>query len=170
MAKRVKRKSKQEIGDFLPAAPDIVRMIAMQGNTDSEIALMMGLDPKIIKRWRKMYPDFDKAIEEGRTSADLEVLQALHKKAVGYEYEKQVVLKSKSGDYIEDITVRVEPETNAIKYWLGNRDPKRWSERRHMQHTGKDDEPALAFGVKNESKIDLMNSILSLVQPKPDGV
>ena len=169
MAKRVKRKSKSDIGDFLPAAPDIVKVIAMQGSTDSEIALMMGLDPKIVKAWREMYPDFDKAIEEGRTAADLEVLEALHKKAVGYEYEKTVVLKSKNGDRLEDITFRVEPETNAIKYWLSNRDPKRWSDRRHMQVTGKQDEPALAFGVKHESKVELISSILGLIQPKPDG-
>lgn len=102
--------------------------------------------------------------------ADLEVLQALHKKAVGYEYEKDVVVKTKDGAYIETINQIVEPDTQSIKFWLSNRDPKRWSERRHMQMTGKDDEPPVLHGVKNESKVELMSSILSLIQPKPDGV
>jgi hypothetical protein len=169
MAKRVKRKSKSDIGDFLPAAPDIVKVIAMQGSTDSEIALMMGLDPKIVKAWRKMYPDFDKAIEEGRTAADLQVLEALHKKAVGYEYKKEVVVRTKDDVFVQEVNHVVEPETNAIKFWLSNRDPKRWSEKRHMQITGKDNEPAVAFGVKHESKVELISSILGLIQPKPDG-
>lgn len=169
MAKRIKRKSKTDIGEFLPAAPEIVKVIAMQGSTDSEIALMMGLNPKIIKAWREMYPDFDKAIEEGRTAADMEVLQALHKKAVGYEYEKDIVVKTRDGADIETVTHVVEPETNAIKFWLQNRDPKRWSDRRHMQLTGKDDEPAIKHGVRSETKMELISSILGLIQPKPDG-
>lgn len=163
MARRIKIKSKA----FLPKTPEIVKVIAMQGVTDPELAMMFGLDPKIIKSWRKMYPSFDKALEEGRTVADVEVIQALHKKAIGFSYDTDVLVRDKDGTYVESMTKTVEPETNAIKYWLSNRDPDRWSERRHIQMTGKQGAPDI--GVKSETKMELMSSILSLIIPKPDG-
>lgn len=142
----------------------------MQGVTDDELAFSFGLNPAIIKGWRKMYSDFDKAIEEGRTIADLQVIEALHKKAIGHSYETDVVIKHGTEYSIETLEKHDPPETNAIKYWLSNRDPERWnrSATSHMQLTGKKGEPAV--GVKDETKTELISSILSLIQPKPDGV
>lgn len=174
-----KRAKKQDIGHFLPAAPEVVRAIAMQGSTDDEIAFMMGLDPKVIKKWREFYPSFDKALEEGRTVADMEVVQALHKNATGATIRKDVPIKVKTatgrGAYeerveIHTITEERPPETNAIKMWLQNRDPERWSRTvAHLRVTGKDGEPTID-GIKPETKMEVMSSILSLIQPKPDGV
>lgn len=166
--KKAKVQRRTDPSTFLPEFPDVVRAIAMQGVTDDELAFSFGLNPKIIRAWRKIYPDFEKAIEEGRTIADLQVVEALHKKAIGHSYDTDIVIKTKHGYEIETITKTDPPETNAIRYWLSNRDPKRWSDRRHLQVTGKGGEPAL--GVKQESKVELMNSIISLIQPKPDGV
>ncbi len=141
----------------------------MQGCTDDELAFSFGLDPKIIRSWRKMYPSFDEAIEEGRTVADLQVIEALHKKAVGYSYEKDIVVRNGKEVSIETIEHVVEPETNSIKFWLQNRDSKRWNVAAHVQLSGKRDEPPIGIGVKSETKVDLINSILGLIQPKPDG-
>lgn len=161
---------------FLPEVPDFVKLIAVQGFTDDEIAGMFGFDPKIIAAWRKMYPSFDKALEEGRTLADLQVVQALHKKATGIQVTRDVPVKVRrskgKGQYVEEVEVHTiteehPPETNAIKFWLSNRQKDLWSDRSHHQHTGKKDEPAI--GVRDETKRELMSSILSLIQPKPDG-
>ena len=164
------------MGTFLPAAPQMVRAIAMLGATDDELAFMFGYSPDVIKGWRKMYTDFDEALEEGRTVADLQVVQALHKKAVGYEQTKDVPIKVKTGRFTEavemhTITEQIQPDTQSIKYWLSNRNPAQWNKAaKHVQLTGKKDEPPVGFGVKQESKLELMNSILGLIQPKPDGV
>lgn len=166
--KKAKVRRRTDPSTFLPEFPDVVKAIAMQGVTDEELAFSFGLNPNIIKGWRKIYPDFDKAIEEGRTIADLQVIEALHKKAIGHSYETDIVVKHGKDYSIETITKTDPPETNAIRYWLSNRDPKRWSDRRHLQVTGKKDEPGI--GVKQESKVELMQSIISLIQPKPDGV
>jgi hypothetical protein len=175
MAKRLSKRTrasrsriikKKDIGLHLPSAPEIVKAIAMQGVTDDELAFMFGLPPKTIEGWRKMYDSFDSALEEGRTVADLEVVEALHKKATGYSYEKE--FSTKEGK-VRSFTQHVEPETNAIKFWLQNRTPEQWNRAaKHLQLTGKKGEPNLD-GVTPESKLELMSSILSLIQPKPDG-
>jgi len=168
MAKRAKRRTKG--ATFLPDFPDVVRAIAMQGVTDDELAFSFGLNPSIIRGWRKLYPDFDEAVKEGRTVADLQVIEALHKKAIGHTYDTDVVIKHGNDYSIETIAKHEPPETNAIKYWLSNRDPDRWNRTAlHIQHTGKKGEPDIGLGVKQETKMELMSSILSLIQPKPDG-
>ena len=144
----------------------------MQGCTDDEIAFSFGLNPKIIKAWRKIYPDFDKAIEEGRTVADLQVIEALHKRAVGltrrYDIAKPVGRGKQASLEVVTLEEEILPETNAIKMWLQNRDPERWNRAaKHLQLSGKKGEPPI--GVKHETKRELMASILSLIQPKPDG-
>lgn len=166
MAKRLTTKKQKT---YLPAVPDVIKVIAMQGYTDDELAMMFGLDPRVVNGWRKMYPSFDKAIEEGRSLADLQVIEALHKKAVGYSYKDEVVIRARGKSTIAKVKRRVEPETNAIKFWLSNRDPERWSDRTHHQVTGKKGEPPVQAGVKSETKMELISSILSLIQPKPDG-
>ena len=154
----------------MPDFPDVVRAIAMQGVTDDEHAFSFGLNPSIIRGWRKLYPDFDEAVKEGRTVADLQVIEALHKKAIGHTYDTDVVIKHGNDYSIETIAKHEPPETNAIKYWLSNRDPDRWNRTAlHIQHTGKKGEPDIGLGVKQETKMELMSSILSLIQPKPDG-
>lgn len=169
MAKKAKRRTKRG-STFLPEYPDVVRAIAMQGVTDDELASSFGLNPQIIRSWRKLYPDFDDAIREGRTIADLQVIEALHKKAIGHTYQTDVVIRDGKGYAIETMDKHEPPETNAIKYWLSNRDPERWNRTAlHIQHTGKKGEPPIAHGVKQETKLELMSSILSLIQPKPDG-
>lgn len=142
----------------------------MQGCTDDELAFSFGLDPKIIRSWRKLYPSFDKAIEEGRTVADLQVVEALHKKAIGYSYDKDVVVRNGKEVYIEQMEHVVEPEFQSIKFWLSNRDGERWNKAATQLRVGgtKDDMP-IGIGVKSETKLELINSILGLIQPKPDG-
>jgi hypothetical protein len=157
----------------LPNFPDVVKAIAMQGVTDDELAFSFGLNPSIIKGWRHMYSDFDKAIEEGRTIADLQVIEALHKKAVGYTRQYDIAKVVGRGDdaSVHTITLseQIEPETNAIKFWLQNRAPKQWNRATsNLGLGGKEGAPPI--GMKAETKMELISSILGLIQPKPDGV
>jgi len=175
MARRIAKKTKRRTAGgptFLPDLPDVVKAIAMQGVTDDELAFSFGLNPKIIKGWRKLYPEFDKAIEEGRTIADLQVINALHRKATGYQRQYDIAKPVGRGEDATLVTVTlvedVEPETNAIKFWLQNRAPRHWNRASsNVAVGGRKDEPPI--GVKTETKMELVSSILSLIQPKPDG-
>ena len=176
MARRIKKKARRLTGrgaTFLPSMPDVVKAIAMQGCTDDELAWSFGLSPSIIQGWRKMYPSFDKAIIEGRTIADLQVIEALHKRAIGFTRTFDVAKPVGRGQdaTLEVVTLEEEvvPETSAIKMWLQNRDPERWNRAgTNLKVSGNKSDPT-PIGVKQESKMELMSSILSLIQPKPDG-
>src|SRR4051812_7969281 len=74
---------------FLPSNEHLVKMIAMQGADDAEIAKMFGVPYEHFKAWRKLYPSFNDALNAGRLSVDAEVTYALFKQTQGFEYSEQ---------------------------------------------------------------------------------
>ena len=152
---------------FLPEHENEVAMLAMRGATDREIAETFGVSYTLLRKWRRMYPSLDSAIESGRTRADARVVAALHKKAIGYEYDEEVVIRAGEG-FVDKTKLRkvAHPDTGAIKYWLNNRQKEHFADRTHTQVTGKAGEPAVALEV--ETKDQVMCSILNLISPKAD--
>jgi hypothetical protein len=142
----------------------------MQGLSDDEMASLFGIKPELMQKWKSFYPSFKQAIEEGRTQADAAVVVALFKRATGYSHpeEKQFVIE---GDLVTHDTIKhYPPDYSSIKLWLTNRKREHWKDR--VEHrvggssgSGNDDAP---IGVRDETKLELMSSILSLIRAKPD--
>jgi hypothetical protein len=149
---------------FLPDHLEQVRAIAMRGLTDDEMAGVFGIAPGLIQAWKKFYPTFRDAIDQGRTHADAKVVEALYKNATGYTIERDIV--TKTGNVVS-VQVPILAETAAQRFWLTNRS-RHWSEKSHHEHSGKDGAPSI--GVKTETKTDIVNSILNLIKPKEDPV
>lgn len=165
--KRSARRTPEKAGTvFLPDYPDQVRAIAMRGLSDTEMAAVFGISPKLLESWRAFYPSFDEAIRSGRTAADARVVQALFDNAVGFEYDEDVVLRTKDGAWVETVKKKKLGETAAQKYWLNNRQSEHWGEKTQI---GGDRSPgAKPIGIRDETKQDVINSILNLISPKPD--
>ena len=89
---------------FLPSHLDQVRAIAARGMTDLDMCKFLDIHPKQMKLWKKQYPLFEQAIEDGRTDADVEVVQALYKSAVGYSHVEEKLFMW-DGDVIRTDTV-----------------------------------------------------------------
>lgn len=152
---------------FWPDRIDHVTAIAMKGMTDEEMASVMGVSPALLDSWRKFYPEFNKAIEDGRTLPDQQVIAALHKNAVGYEREVDVVVRGRRGAVVLQTKQYYPGETAAQRYWLNNRQPANWKERSDHAIGGKG--PKEPLHIKAETKLDVINSILNMITPQPDG-
>jgi len=152
---------------FLPDYPDQVMAIAMQGLTDDEMAALFGISGDLLQSWKEYYPSFSEAIEKGRTLADGQVLQALYKNAVGYEYETDEIVKTRSGAHVLTVRKKYLPETAAQKFWLENRQPENWGRKAHLTLGSKPGQP-MALAVKAETKMEIINSILGMISPQPD--
>lgn len=151
---------------FWPDRLDHVKAIAMRGLTDDEMAPLMGISESLLASWKAYYPTFAKAIDEGRTTADAQVVAALHANAVGYDYETDEVVRSRRGAEVVTVKKRFLGETQAQKYWLSNRDSRHWNTTQPISvHTPKGE----SLRVRNESKDEVINSILNLIRPKPDN-
>lgn len=172
---RAIRKARKEKYQPVPAAKaiywpdhiDEVQAIAMTGMTDEEMAMALGVKPKLWESWKAFYPGFAEAIDRGRTKADAQVVAALHANAVGYEYEADEIVRTKRGATVLTVTKKFLPETGAQKFWLQNRKPE-WRAGQMLNIGGqRDGKPADA--VQQETKAMVISSILNMIKPMPDG-
>lgn len=89
-----------------------IEALAMFGLTDDEIAVVLGVCRKTLFKWRKQDARLEEALQKGKSKADLSVVKSLYERATG------------GGD------------TTAAIFWLKNRQPDRWRDRRDFEHTG----------------------------------
>lgn len=113
---------------------------ARDGLTELQIAKNMGASLTSLKTWKNANPPIMAAITRGKEVVDREVENALQKSAVGYFVEE-------SKTYIEDIDGRQRRRVEKIKkwipanptsqiYWLKNRKPKEWRDRKETEISG----------------------------------
>lgn len=151
---------------FLPDYLTEVKAIAMRGISDRDMARSFGVSFSTFKKWKKTYPSFRSAIDKGRTNADAEVVAALFKRATGkFKLRETRIIKYKDDYETLDIDVHYPPDTDAIKYWLNNRKREHWQQRSAVEQSGPGGKPIEITAGKGE----LIDAIVNLVKPKPDG-
>jgi hypothetical protein len=116
------------------------------GATEREIAKKLRIS---ISTWLKLKREFPKIKETLKTSkeeADIQVENAVFKRAVGFEFEEtsQEVKVSKNGDAMPTSVKKtkkyIPSDVTAAIFWLKNRQPDKWRDRqeRDVTHTLKD--------------------------------
>lgn len=106
---------------------------ARDGLTDEQIASNMGICRDTLIQWKKKYPDISDTLKKGKEVVDRLVENALLKRAIGYEYE-EISDKYESGVLTEHKVVKkqVIPDTTAQIFWLKNRKPEEWRDKREV--------------------------------------
>lgn len=110
---------------------------ARDGLIDEQIAHNIGIARQTLYDWKKRYPDIDDALKRGKAPVDIEVENALLKRAKGFEYEEVTTLLEygKTGEPNRKVTRTkkiVPPDTTAAIFWLKNRKPEYWRDRREV--------------------------------------
>ena len=60
---------------------------ARDGLIDEQIAENAGITPSTLYEWKKKYPDISEALKKGKEVVDIQVENALLKRALGYSYK-----------------------------------------------------------------------------------
>lgn len=110
---------------------------ARNGLTDEQIAKNLGIGLTTFYKHKKEQSEFNEALKKGKEVIDLEVENALLKRALGYEYKE--VKKSVGDDgkeYITETVKEVVPDTTAQIFWLKNRKPIEWRDKQHIEQSG----------------------------------
>jgi hypothetical protein len=91
----------------------------MYGSTNYELADLFGLSERGFLKWQEKYPEFKAAIRRGKDEFDTERVEAaLLLKALGTKEDGSDV------------------DVAACKYWLRNRAPNRWPDKRKVEVDG----------------------------------
>lgn len=104
---------------------------ARDGLTDEQIAGNLGISKDTFYKYKKEHPDFSDSLKKGKEIVDYAVENALLKRALGYTTTIKKDKVTKDGDVVEiKEEVHVMPDTTAQIYWLNNRKPKQWKNKR----------------------------------------
>lgn len=100
---------------------------AREGLTDEQIAHNAGIAVKTLYEWKKKHLPISKALKKGKQVVDIEVENALLKRALGYDYLEERTEKSKKdGTKIIQTLKHIPADVTAQIFWLRNRRPDRW--------------------------------------------
>ena len=144
---------------------NLVEAWARDGLTDEQIAHNLGIGTATYYEYKNKYPEFAEALKNGKDDIDVEVENALLKRAMGYEYEevtKEPLYNPVTGEPILDengdpkivvtkvVKKFVNPDTTAQIFWLKNRRPQAWRDKQEVDVGNKDGKP-----FETSSKVDL---------------
>lgn len=107
---------------FLPEFTEQVFSLCLLGARDTEIAGFFGVSEATYYKWLKKYPDFKKAVLEGKLGADASVAVTQYEIAT----DKKHFQSASTG-----------------QFWLRNRRPKEWNVSNKQEITGKDGKPLM---------------------------
>lgn len=125
--------------------PKLVRIEAWarDGLIDEQIAKNLGIAYSTFKEYKKTYKKLSDALKKGKEVIDLEVENALLKRALGYRYDevtKEQVLNKETGKYelqvTKVITKELAADTTAQIFWLKNRKTNDWRDKKDIEHSG----------------------------------
>lgn len=116
---------------------------ARDGLSNEQIAHNIGINKDTLYEWQKRFSDFSDALKKGKEVVDREVENALLKRALGYEYDEvtQEPVTDKDTGITEmrvtkRVTKQIVPDVTAQIFWLKNRKPDEFRDKRDVELSG----------------------------------
>jgi hypothetical protein len=116
---------------------------ARDGLSNEQIAHNIGINKDTLYEWQKRFSDFSDALKKGKEVVDREVENALLKRAMGYEYDEvtQEPVTDKDTGITEmrvtkRVTKQIVPDVTAQIFWLKNRKPNEFRDKRDVDLSG----------------------------------
>ena len=141
---------------------------ARNGLTDEQIAANIGCACSTLYDWKGKYSEISEALKRGKEVVDIEVENALLKRALGYDYTEERVERSTEGGKKSIKTVQtvkhIPPDTTAQIFWLKNRRPDRWRDKQQVEHSGTLEVESPFAGLTTEELRKLAESYLPALE------
>ena len=104
------------------AAEQIIEGAVKAGNTDEQLAAVLGINKRTLHRW-KADKEFLSLLKKNKPVADKAIENSLFVRAHGYSFEEVTVEKDGT---TKVVTKHMPPDTGAAAFWLKNRKPTEW--------------------------------------------
>ena len=107
------------------------------GLTNEQIAKNIGINVKTLYDWKNKESNISNALKKGKEVVDIEVENALLKKALGYTIMLRKQKVTKDGDIVDiEEEVHIPPDTTAQIFWLKNRRKQQWRDKVEVEKMG----------------------------------
>lgn len=128
---------------------ETIRAWKRHGLTDEEICKNLGIGRESFYLYKRKHPELSEALKSGLDDSVAQVENALFRSGLGYEYEEVKIISEPTGKLDADgnpvILERTEKTTKHIPgnvtaqiFYLKNRSPKEWHDRKEYEFSGKD--------------------------------
>jgi len=110
------------------------------GLNDKQIAKKLNISVGTFYEYLKEFPEFSDAVKRGKRKVDIEVENALLKRALGFEFmevttEADIVDNKPVATKTKQTKKYFPPDVGAAMNWLKNRLPDEWREKTEIDHT-----------------------------------
>lgn len=114
----------------------LIGLMFERGFTDEQVATALSITRTTVKVWKKNNQGFATSVKSNKSIADGKVKKALFERACGYSHAEEKIFCSE-GCIIRAETIKhYPPDPMSIIYWLNNRDPENWRNRKEITGAG----------------------------------
>ena len=119
-----------------------IEAYARDGLTDEQIAHNMGISAATLYNYKREHLEILEALKRGKEVVDIQVENALLKRALGYRYKEITKELTSNGIEVTKIVEKeVQPDTTAQIFWLKNRKPIEWRDKQNVEVSGNINNP-----------------------------
>lgn len=123
---------------YKPELDEQAEKLCRLGATDKEIAAFFGVRESTLNNWKLKHPSFVESLKRGKDEVDGLVEQSLFRRAMGYSHQSEKVFQYQGAIVRAKTVEHYPPDTTACIFWLKNRQPDSWRDRRE-ENQGSDD-------------------------------
>jgi len=111
---------------------------ARDGLINEQIAKNLGISKVTLYKYMDEHIELSECLKKGKEVVDIEVENALLKRALGYRYIERTKEPNEVGDLVvtKEVTKEMAADTTAQIFWLKNRKPREWRDRKELDHSG----------------------------------
>jgi len=117
-----------------------ITFLIEKGLTDAEVAKALDITVVSLWNWKKIYPEFFKAVKISKDAADRKIEQSLFERASGWSCPEDKIFCNAFGEVTVHATIKhYAPDVTAQIFWLTNRKRDDWKRNAETQSGGKED-------------------------------
>ena len=106
------------------------------GLTDEQICKNLGISVDTFYKYKIKYTEFSEALKKGKEVADIEVENALFKRAIGYKYKEVIKevkeINGKKTTHVKEVIKEMPGDVGAQIFWLKNRKSSKWKDKQDI--------------------------------------
>jgi transposase len=169
-AKKVGRPS-----EYRPEMCEDVQKWTQEGIVNHEIAARLGITETTLYDWKNKYPEFSESFQKGENYRHRNVINALYKRCIGYEYtevtkEPVVVTKQVEGQSekllvdkkmvtTKKVKKQMAPDVNAIEFYLTNKLPDEFKHKSEVNNKISGNLTMRSEGLSEKEKAALIKEV-----------
>lgn len=106
------------------------------GLTDEQIMKNLGIAKATFYKYVSENPELSERLKKGKEVADIEVENALFKRAIGYRYKEKIKevkeIDEKKTVFIKEVEKEMPGDVGAQIFWLKNRKSSKWKDKQDI--------------------------------------